>query len=1114
MSRFDFDAFVSYAAVDRQIVVPIAERLRADGVSIWLDQWRLRPGDSIPAKIENALEKSRVLLFFMSRHAFGSNWTALEAGTFRFRDPLNTERRFVPVRLDASPIPGSLGQFLYVDLLQGDQDIEYRKLLEACQPDLVPDLSVQQDANAQAQLDLARHAGYSFSADGGRALTATNSVVRLWDVVTRRTLREFEGHLAPVLVVVWSPDERWALTGSRDTTVRLWDIERGTCKRVFKGHDGPVWAIAVDSSYQRALTASSDRTIKLWHVEDGRCVRTFSGHSGEVRSVAWAPDGRRFVSGGDVGDLRLWNASRTECLRQLSGHEETIRALAWSPDGALILSCSDDNTLRVWEADTGVCKGVLEGHTDTVLTVAWARDSYHALSGSSDLTVRVWNTRTGQCLQVFDARSAPVVTVSPTAQHGVIASGDSNGMARLWTIANWVDVSSEADQVQYLNAKVLFVGDSGAGKTGLARRLATKEWLPSDSTVGAWATQWSMPATDGDSVEREIWLWDFGGQADQRIIHQLYMDDTALAVLVFDGQRDNLFAGLAQWDRDLTRAARRQIGKVLVAGRVDAGGLRVSRAHLDEFALSHGYQRVLETSAKLGLGCTELQEAIIAGIDWHAIPWRSSPRLFKRLKEEIVKLRDESRILMRFNELREALHLRLAEHGIRFDDVSLRAVLGLLVGPGVVWELRFGGLILLRPEVINAYAQAVLRTMQADEGDDGCIGEELVLSGELLYQSSMERVSPEDERFVLLAMHQMLIERHLCMRQTTDDGTLLIFPSQYRRERPELVEHRSVLVHYRFNGTIDEIYATLVVRLNHTKSFAWKKLWRYAADFVTVGGRRLGIRLTKRAEGSGELEVYFDPDAALEDKIVFTMYIQEHLTQKGLDVVRLRRYMCGGCGTSVGNPDVAARRLAAWLARRDGGEDAGASPTIVCSDCEDRVPLWDEFEQHFNSPSVMREVRRLEERAEGVVEATSVERSVIGEILSTVAVAGQRCDELVGSKDGIDLDIEFVDDHGQQTGRHVLVQICSQERYELVRSDEQVTGVIARNAENARVLRKYDVPVMLVFRGPTNELRWSRILSWSVARTKPVGSGPVYEFSHERLDVMSVRRMRQRRLMA
>jgi hypothetical protein len=56
-----------------------------------------------------------VLVLCMSAHAFGSDWAQLEAGTFRFRDPLNKERRFIPLRLDDAPIKGSLAQFLYIE---------------------------------------------------------------------------------------------------------------------------------------------------------------------------------------------------------------------------------------------------------------------------------------------------------------------------------------------------------------------------------------------------------------------------------------------------------------------------------------------------------------------------------------------------------------------------------------------------------------------------------------------------------------------------------------------------------------------------------------------------------------------------------------------------------------------------------------------------------------------------------------------------------------------------------------------------------------------------------------------------------------------------------------
>lgn len=59
--------------------------------------------------------------------------------------------------------------------------------------------------------------------------------------------------------------------------------------------------------------------------------------------------------------------------------------------------------------------------------------------------------------------------------------------------------------------------------------------------------------------------------------------------------------------------------------------------------------------------------------------------LFKRLKEEIVRLKDEGRVLMRFNELRETLQLRLSGEFKRFGDEELRAVLTLLAGSTLSW---------------------------------------------------------------------------------------------------------------------------------------------------------------------------------------------------------------------------------------------------------------------------------------------------------------------------------------------------------------------------------------------------------------------------------------------
>ena len=94
---FTHDVFLSHSAKDKAVVRPLAERLRKDG----------RQG-----KAECRRQKAEILhsSFFIHPflRAFGSDWAQLKAGTFRFRDPLNQERRFIPLRLDDAPIKSFL----------------------------------------------------------------------------------------------------------------------------------------------------------------------------------------------------------------------------------------------------------------------------------------------------------------------------------------------------------------------------------------------------------------------------------------------------------------------------------------------------------------------------------------------------------------------------------------------------------------------------------------------------------------------------------------------------------------------------------------------------------------------------------------------------------------------------------------------------------------------------------------------------------------------------------------------------------------------------------------------------------------------------------------------
>ena len=130
--QFEWDVFLSHSSCDKDAARDLGLRLADDGLRIWFDEWIIRPGDNIVAAIEDGLQKSRTVLLLVSGDALASDWVTLERQTAVFRDPVNRNRRFIPVRLDDAEIPDTLRCFRYVDWRSDDRMAPYEQLLAAC----------------------------------------------------------------------------------------------------------------------------------------------------------------------------------------------------------------------------------------------------------------------------------------------------------------------------------------------------------------------------------------------------------------------------------------------------------------------------------------------------------------------------------------------------------------------------------------------------------------------------------------------------------------------------------------------------------------------------------------------------------------------------------------------------------------------------------------------------------------------------------------------------------------------------------------------------------------------------------------------------------------------
>ena len=276
----------------------------------------------------------------------------------------------------------------------------------------------------------------AFSPDGRYALSGSqDKTLKLWEVETGRCVRTTAGHEGRVMSVGCSPDGRYALSGSGDETLKLWEVETGWCVRTIEGHEQPVSSVACGPDGRYALSGSGDKTLKLWEIKTGRCVRTFEGHEELVTSVAFSPDGRDALSGSWDKTLKLWEIETGRCVRTFGEHEQIVESVTFSPDSRYALSGGyGDKTLMLWEVKTGQCVRTFEGHENSVVSVSFSPDGRYALSGSHDKTLKLWEVETGRCVRTIEGHEVWVNSVAFSPDGRYALSGSYDRTPRLWEL--------------------------------------------------------------------------------------------------------------------------------------------------------------------------------------------------------------------------------------------------------------------------------------------------------------------------------------------------------------------------------------------------------------------------------------------------------------------------------------------------------------------------------------------------------------------------------------------------------------------------------------------------------------------------------------------------------
>jgi GTPase SAR1 family protein len=473
-------------------------------------------------------------------------------------------------------------------------------------------------------------------------------------------------------------------------------------------------------------------------------------------------------------------------------------------------------------------------------------------------------------------------------------------------------MSTETTTVIYQRALVAMAGASGVGKTALARALCAN--APAYTLVGPtpvrqihlMSREIDTHPEGGPLTVREVWLWDADGHSQMHLIHPLYLDRVALALLVYDPMSDvEPQDGIAAWHRLISTQRLRHAPApdptfFLVAARLDRQGRRISDSRLASL-LQHRHLRIdghFDTSAKDGRGIEGLAEAVGAAIDWNWQPELTSNGCLVPLMDYLRQRRAAGEVVARIEDLYSGF---LAGAGWE-DSGELRSQFALALDQveslGQARRLHDGIRVLLAPEMLDTYASALLWSILGGH-EGGAIDEGLVREGAFDVPRSERLADKEAERALLLALVEDLLGHDIALRQ----GDWLVFPSLARVERQALPDGGRA-VSYSFEGAVHHTFATLVVRLARSAHFRLVELWAWKVAYAAPGGGICWLVLGYPwVEGKGELTLYFDEQVSPEDRFLFDAFVLDHLRSTSLPDLLSRQLLvaCPSCGTDVAN---------------------------------------------------------------------------------------------------------------------------------------------------------------------------------------------------------------------
>lgn len=232
-----------------------------------------------------------------------------------------------------------------------------------------------------------------------------------------KNIYTFDSHSGVVNSVAITPDGRYGLSGSEDSSVKYWDLSTGKCIYTLVGHAGGVLAVDISNDGKYGVSGGGgkgDGSIRLWNLTTGERIRIYQHGSG-ISNLRFSPDGKSFASSAvsAKGSVTLWNIKSKKYVSSFKTKGYYTVSICFSPDGNRIISGSNigNGAIEFWDLIKNKKIKEISKHNPNFLQMT--SDGNYLISVENS-KICLWSMSgncikkidRGRALQVFWGRSA------------------------------------------------------------------------------------------------------------------------------------------------------------------------------------------------------------------------------------------------------------------------------------------------------------------------------------------------------------------------------------------------------------------------------------------------------------------------------------------------------------------------------------------------------------------------------------------------------------------------------------------------------------------------------------------------------------------------------------